>query len=157
MSGSAPEEKNLATNRQAYHRYFILEKLEAGIALEGAEVKSIRGGNVNLKDAYARVSRGEAFLLNCHISAYPNAGPFAPEPTRERKLLLHRHEIQRLQAAADRDGHTLVPLRLYLKGRRIKIEIGVAKGKKTHDKRDAKRRETIEREARQAESEARRR
>lgn len=149
MSRPDADEKVLATNRQAYHRYFVLEKLEAGISLEGAEVKSIREGKVNLKDAYARVRQGQAYLLNCHISPYANAGPFAPNPTRERRLLLHRREILRLQAATDRDGHTLVPLRMYMKGRRIKIEIGVAKGKKTHDKREAKRSETLDREARQ--------
>ncbi len=157
MSPDAPAEKVLATNRQAHFRYFVLETFEAGIALEGAEVKSAREGKVNLKDAYARVRNGEAYLLNCHISAYSHAGPSAPEPTRERKLLLRRQEIVRLQAATDRAGHTLVPLRMYLKGRRIKVEIGVARGKKAHDKRESKRRETIERETQQAIRESRRR
>lgn len=157
MPPTAPEEKVLATNRQARHKYFILERLEAGIALEGAEVKSAREGKVVLKDAYARVRGGEAYLLNCHISPYTHAGGTAPDPGRERKLLLHRREILRLQAATDRAGQTLVPLRMYLKGRRIKVEIGVGKGKKAHDKREAKRLETVERETRRAVSEARKR
>jgi SsrA-binding protein len=149
--------KVLATHRQAHHRYFILERFEAGIALQGAEVKSAREGKVNLRDAYARVRDGEALLVNCHISPYANAGPFAPDPTRERKLLLHRREILRLQAATQRAGHTLVPLRVYLKGRRIKVEIAVARGKKAHDRREALRRESAEREAREALGRARRR
>jgi SsrA-binding protein len=157
MNAPASHEKVLASNRQAHHRYFILERLEAGIALEGAEVKSAREGKVNLKDAYARVRDGEALLVNCHISPYANAGPFAPDPTRERKLLMHRREILRLQAATQRGGHTLVPLRVYLKGRRIKVEIAVARGKKAHDKRETLRRETADREAREAAARARRR
>ena len=152
----APAEKVLATNREARFRYHVFEKVEAGIALEGAEVKSVRAGRVVLKDAYARIRNGQAYLFNCHISPYVNAGSFAPDPERERKLLLHRQQIDRLQSAAERAGHTLIPLRMYLKGRLIKIEIGVAKGKKLHDKREAKRRETIDREARQAVKEARR-
>jgi SsrA-binding protein len=157
MSHSEEVEKPLVTNRQARHRYHILERFEAGIALEGSEVKSVREGRANLRDAYARVRRGEAFLFNCHISPYAQAGPFAPNPTRERKLLLHRREILRLQAATDRSGHTLVPLRLYLKRRRVKVEIAVARAKKMYDKREAKRRETIDREAAQAVKAARQR
>lgn len=155
MSATAPPQKVLATNRQARHRYFILDRIEAGVVLEGPEVKSAREGRINLRDAYARVRDGEAYLFNCHISPYTHAGRFAPEPTRERKLLLRKQEILRLQAATDRAGHTLVPLRVYFKGRRIKVEIGVAKGKKAWDKREAKRRETLEREARQAVKEGR--
>ncbi len=157
MRRTQPPEKTLVTNRQARHRYHLLERLEAGIALEGAEVKSIRAGQANLKEAYARVRRGEAFLFNCHISPYAQAGPFAPDPRRERKLLLHRNEILRLQSATDRSGHTLVPLRIYLKGRRIKVEIAVARAKKLHDKRQALREETLDREARQAIKTARQR
>lgn len=157
MSRFEKAEKALVTNRHARHRYHILERLEAGIALEGPEVKSVRDGRANLREAYARIRRGEAFLFNCHISPYANAGPFAPEPTRERKLLLHRREILRLQAATDRSGHTLVPLRMYLKNRRVKVEIAIARAKKLHDKRDAKRRETIDREAAQDVKDARQR
>ncbi len=140
-------EKDLARNRAAFHNYFISEKLEAGLILKGTEVKSLRDGACNLKDAYARVKDGEVFLYNCHITPYAHGSIFNHEPLRPRKLLLHRREILRLHKEQDMAGQTLIPLRIYLKDGKIKIEIGVGKGKKQHDKREAKKRETLKREA----------
>jgi len=143
-------EKVIATNKKAFHDYFILEKLEAGMALAGTEVKSIREGRINLKDSYAQVKGGEAFLHNCHISPYSHGNLQNHEPTRTRKLLLHRNEIRRLIGKTQEKGLTLVPLRVYLKRGRIKVEIGVAKGKKLYDKRETTRRKEADREARAA-------
>jgi SsrA-binding protein len=144
-----PFEKELAGNRAALHNYFILDRIEAGIVLTGTEVKSLREGRCNLRDAYARVKDGEAFLLNCHISPYSHGNIFNHDPLRPRKLLLHREQIRRLGRAQDTSGQTLVPLRVYLKDGKIKVELGVAKGKQLHDKREAKRLQTINRETAQ--------
>ena len=130
-----PEERVLATNKKAFHEYFILARFEAGIVLLGTEVKSIREGRINLKDAYAMVKKEEAFLLNCHISPYSHGNRDNHDPLRTRKLLLHRHELDRLIGATERRGYTIVPLELYWKKGRAKLQIGLAKGKKQHDKR----------------------
>lgn len=131
-------EKLISSNRQARFEYAILETIEAGIALTGTEIKSVRAGKVNLRDAYARIEDGEVWLVGMHISPYEQAGSyFQHDPLRRRKLLLHRREIARLHADLGQKGLTLVPLRLYLKRGRAKIEIGLAKGKKLYDKRDS--------------------
>jgi SsrA-binding protein len=136
-------EKLIATNRKAHFNYQILEKYEAGLSLLGTEVKSLRAGNANLSDAYAIIRNDEAFLLNCHIGAYPHAGPFNHEPLRTRKLLLHRHEIEKLIGKTQEKGLALIPIRLYFKGGKAKVELGLGKGKKLYDKRETiKRRET---------------
>ncbi len=147
---SETEEKVIATNKKAYHDYYILERLEAGAALLGTEVKSIREGRINLKDSYAIVKGGEAFLLNCHISPYSHGNRENHDPTRTRKLLLHRQEIRKLIGKSQEKGLTLVPLRVYLKRGKVKIELGVARGKKLYDKRETERRKDADREARAA-------
>ncbi len=130
--------KDVASNRKAYHDYFIDETLEAGLVLSGTEIKSIRDGRINLRDSYARIENGEAWLWNAHISAYDHAGKyFNHSPTRNRKLLLHKKEIRRLQIKVQTKGLTLVPLRVYLKRGKAKVEVGIARGKKLYDKRDA--------------------
>ena len=143
-------EKIIATNKKAFHNYFILEKLEAGIALTGTEVKSSREGRVNLKDSYASVKAGEAYLLNCHISPYSHGNRDNHEPLRSRKLLLHSKEIHKLIGKTQEKGLTVVPLRMYLKRGRIKVELAVARGKKLYDKRETERRKEIDRETRAA-------
>jgi SsrA-binding protein len=144
------EQKPLSTNRQAEHLYFLLERFEAGMVLSGTEVKAIRGGKANLKDAYAMVRGGEAWLMNCHISPYEYGNRSNHEAVRKRKLLLHRHEIRRLTGKTVEKGLTLIPTKLYLKDGRIKCELALAKGKKLHDRRETERRKTADREARQA-------
>ncbi|KPV49508.1 SsrA-binding protein [Kouleothrix aurantiaca] len=127
----------VADNRKARHDYFIDESYEAGIALTGSEIKSIRAGRINLRGSYARVVNGEVWLYDVHISPYDQSGKFFNhEPTRPRKLLLHRREISRILGQVERQGFTLVPLRLYFKGRNAKIDLGLARGKKLYDKRD---------------------
>jgi SsrA-binding protein len=132
------ESKNkvLAENRKARHDYFIEEAMEAGIELVGTEVKSIRAGKANLKDSYAEVSNGEVFVHNMHISPYEKGNIFNRDPLRVRKLLLHKQEIAKLAGYISQKGFTLVPLSLYLKDGRIKVQIAVARGKKDYDKRD---------------------
>ena len=126
---------DVATNRQAGFRYHLLEKLEAGIELQGSEVKSLREGGVQLKDAYAEVSDGEVWLQRMHIAPYKPAAQANHEPERPRRLLLHRHEIERLIGKTAERGLTLVPTRVYFKGRRAKVEIALARGKEQRDKR----------------------
>jgi SsrA-binding protein len=150
MEKSEPREKLVATNKKAFHDYFILEKLEAGVSLFGTEVKSIREGRINLKDSYANIRGGEAFLFNCHISPYTHGNRQNHEPTRTRKLLLQRKEIRKLIGKTQEKGLTLVPIRVYLKRGLIKIELGVARGKKLYDKRETERRKESDREARAA-------
>jgi SsrA-binding protein len=140
-------EKLIASNRKAYHDYFVLQKMEAGIALTGTEVKSLREGRVNLKDSYVAVERGEAFLVAVHISPYSHGNRENHDPERKRKLLLHRREIDRLQGQIVEKGLTIVPLRLYFKGGRVKAEIAVVRGKKLFDKRETEKRRELEREA----------
>ena len=143
-------EKNIASNRKAYADYDILEKYEAGIMLTGSEVKSIRDGRINLKDSYAQVKNEEVTILNCHVSPYNFANQFNHEPTRTRKLLLHKREIRRLLGKIKEKGLTLVPLRVYLKGKHIKVELALAKGKKIWGKRDEKRKKAVDKEVRAA-------
>ena len=151
-----PASRVLASNRQAFHHYFIGDKFEAGIALLGTEVKSLRGGNANLKDSFARVDGGEVYLHNCHISPYSHGGYANHDPLRPRKLLLHRSEILKLAQKTRSGGQTLVPLRLYLSKGRIKVEIALAKGKKLWDKREAIKEKDQAKEARAAVRERRR-
>ena len=143
-------EKLFATNKKAFHDYFILDKLEAGIVLFGTEVKSIREARINLKDSYAMIKQDEAFLLNCHISPYSHGNRENHDPTRVRKLLLHNKEIRKMIGKTQEKGLTLVPLRVYLRRGKIKVELGVARGKKLHDKRETERRKEMEQEARAA-------
>lgn len=144
----AKEEKVLAANRAAFHNYHISDRYEAGIALTGTEVKSAMAGRVQLKEAYVAVKEGEAWLFNAHISPYSHGNLQNHDPVRTRKLLLHKREIQKLDEASVRQGMTLVPTQAYLKNGRIKIEVGVARGKKLYDKRESEMRKTIERETR---------
>lgn len=140
---SEPNEvQSIARNRRARHDYHVLDSWEAGIVLSGTEVKSLRDGQANLTDAYGIVKDGEVWLLNLHISPYERGTHFNHEPTRSRKLLLHRKEIRKLIGAVERQGLTLVPLELYFKGGRAKVRLALGKGKKQHDKRaDEKKRE----------------
>ncbi len=131
---------SIAQNKKAFHDYFIEHKFEAGLALEGWEVKAIRAGRVQLKEAYVIVQQGEIWLIGCHISPLQSASThLLPDPTRTRKLLLHAEEINRLIGSVERAGYTLVPLDMHFARGRIKLEIGLAKGKKQHDKRQAER------------------
>ena len=134
---SAAREKTLVNNRQVFHDYHILETVEAGLALQGTEVKSIRAGNVNLRDAYARAENGEIWLWNAHIAQFEQGNRWNHEPRRPRKLLLHTREIGRLAAKASESGNTLVPIRLYDKNGKIKLELALGKGKRQYDKRSA--------------------
>ena len=144
MAGS--EEKDICVNRRARHDYFIEETYEAGLVLQGSEVKSLRDGKANLKDSYARIDKGEAFLVNAHISPYFAASRFNHDPTRKRKLLLHSQQIRRLTGKVKERGLTLIPLRLYFKNGRAKVELGLARGKKMYDKRETLRKRAAERE-----------
>jgi SsrA-binding protein len=150
MAEKSIGEKVIATNKKAFHDYFILEKIEAGISLLGTEVKAIREGRLNLKDSYALVQGGEMFLLHCHISPYSHGNRENHDPIRTRKLLLHEREIPKLIGKTQEKGLTDVPLRVYLKRGLIKVELGVAKGKKLFDKRETERRKEADQEARAA-------
>jgi len=145
---TATEEKVLATNRAAFHNYHISSKYEAGAALVGTEVKSVLDGRIQLKDSYVGVRDGEAWLFNAHISPYSHGNRNNHDPLRTRKLLLHRREIDKLDQAAATDGMTLVVTRVYIKSRKIKFEVGIAKGKKLYDKRETEMRKIIDRETR---------
>ena len=129
--------KTAAQNRKAFHDYYVEERYEAGIELAGTEVKSIRAGTLNLKDAYCAVKDGELFVHGMHISPYEKGNIFNKDPIRTRRLLMHRREIRKLHALVKQDGYTLVPLSVYFKNARVKVEIGLCKGKKNYDKRDA--------------------
>ena len=146
MPPKPSQPQNIATNRRARFDYEILETVEAGIALLGPEVKSVRAGKINLTDSYATIRRGEAWLVNAHVSPYAQAGRENPEPRRERKLLLHRGELARLQGKVTERGLTLIPLRVYFKNGRAKVELGLARGKRRYDKRESIRRREQERE-----------
>src|SRR3990172_114685 len=145
-------EKVVATNRKAFHNFSILETYEAGLVLKGTEVKSLRESHVNFKDCYASVERGEAWLIGCHITPYHHGSDANHDPERRRKLLLHKREINRLVGKIAERGLTLIPLRLYFKDGRVKLELGLARGKKLHDKRESIRereaRRELDREAR---------
>jgi SsrA-binding protein len=140
-------EKLIASNKKALHDYFVVQKLEAGIALTGTEVKSLRAGAVNLKDSYVLFKDGEAFLFGTHISPYSHGNIENHDPERTRKLLLHRREIEKLHAQVAEKGLTVVPLRLYFKGGKVKVEIAVVRGKKQYDKRETERTREADREA----------
>ena len=129
--------KIVAQNKKAYHDYFVDEKYEAGIALFGTEVKSIRAGAVNLKDSYCSIKNGELFVIGMHISPYENGNIFNREPRRERKLLMHKREILKLGGYVEQKGLTLIPLSLYFSGKNVKVELGLCRGKKLYDKRDS--------------------
>ena len=138
MTGQASKTKSIAQNRKARHDYFILDTLECGIVLTGTEIKSVRAGNLNLKDSYASVEKGELWLVGMHISPYEKGSYYNHEPRRNRKLLLHKRELLRLHGKAREKGLTLVPLSVYIKdGRKAKVELALAKGKTSYDKRDA--------------------
>ena len=138
--------KTVATNRKAYHDYYVQDSQEAGIALTGSEIKSIRAGRVNLRDAYIRPEGGELWLQNAHIARYEASSYLSHEPTRPRKLLLHRKQINNLTSKVGEKGLTLVPLRLYIKGNLAKVEVALAKGKKLYDKRESIARRDAERD-----------
>ena len=129
--------KEIAANRKAFHDYFILERFEAGIVLAGTEVKSVRNGQINLKDSFCTVKDGELWARGIHISPYEKGNIFNKDPVRPRKLLMHKREIMKLQARVMQDGVALIPLSLYFKDSRVKVELGLCKGKKLHDKRES--------------------
>ena len=137
----------VANNKKAYHDYFIEEKYEAGISLAGTEVKSLRMGKCSIKEAFIRIERGEVFVYGMHISPYEKGNIFNKDPLRVRKLLLHRAEINKMEGKIAEKGFTLVPLRVYFKGSLVKVEIGVAKGKKLYDKRQDIAKKDMKREA----------
>ena len=146
MVSQGDSDRAIATNRRARYEYEILETLEAGLVLRGTEVKSLRAAQVNFKDSYATVRNGEIWLLGCHISPYSHGTDANHDPERDRKLLLHAREITRLTGKIAERGLTLVPLKLYFKSGRAKLEIGLARGKKLHDKRSALREREVRRE-----------
>ena len=146
QASKASRDRAIATNRRARHEYEILETVEAGLVLRGTEVKSLRDGLVNFKDSYASVRNGEGWLLGCHINPYSHGTDANHDPERDRKLLLHKREIARLSGKISERGLTLVPLRLYFKEGRAKVELGLARGKKLHDKRATLREREVRRE-----------
>ena len=140
----------IADNRKAFHDFHVLETFEAGVMLLGTEVKSIRSGSVNLRDSFARIDRGEVWLLNMHIGPYSHAGYATHDDRRQRKLLLHAHEIRKLTGKVAEKGLTLVPLQMYFKNGRVKVALALVKGKQAHDKRETIRRREVDRETRAA-------
>src|SRR4051812_15261483 len=150
MAQSDAEEQILATNRKAFFNYEILDRLEAGLVLKGSEVKSIRDGGFNFRDAYVEFKNGELFLIGARVGPYSHSNLMNHADDRVRKLLLHKREILKFGGKASEKGFTIIPLRLYLKGSRVKLEIGLARGKRSHDKRETLKRKDIERETRQA-------
>jgi SsrA-binding protein len=146
----ASGERDATQNRHAGHDFFLLEKFETGIVLTGSEVKSIRGGRANLKDAYGIINNNELWLLNAHIGAYENAGYAGHAPLRTRKLLVRKDELRKLIGKTQQKGLTLIPTRMYFKNGKVKVELAVAKGKQLWDKRETERRRTADREARDA-------
>jgi SsrA-binding protein len=154
MAAEKPERRSgfelVAENRKARHDFFIEDALECGLVLTGTEVKSLRAHKANLRDSYARIKNGEAFLLGVHIGAYAPAGQFSHKETRDRKLLMHRREIDRLQGRVRERGYSLVPMKIYFKNGRAKIELALTKGKKLFDKRQAIARKDTQREIQRA-------
>jgi SsrA-binding protein len=140
----------IADNRKAFHDYHVLDTWEAGVALLGTEVKAIREGRVNLRDSFARLDKGEVWLMNVHISPYSHTGYAHHDERRQRKLLLHRYEIQKITGHVNQKGFTLVPLQLYFKNGRVKVNLALVKGKQAHDKRETIRRREVDRETRAA-------
>ena len=143
--------KQIAENRKARHEYFVLQTFEAGIELAGTEVKSVRAGGVNMKDSYCRVIDGEMILVGMHISPYSQGNIFNKDPLRPRRLLMHKREIMRLYGEVKQQGLALIPLSLYFKGSRVKVQLGLCKGKKLYDKRDTEAQRAMDREAQRAE------
>jgi SsrA-binding protein len=143
-------QKVIADNRKAFHDFHVLDTWEAGVVLLGTEVKAIREGRVNLRDSFARLDRGEIWLQNVHISPYSHSGYAFHEERRQRKLLLHRHEIQKLTGKVQEKGLTLVPLQMYFKSGKVKVALALVKGKQAHDKRETIRRREVDRETRAA-------
>lgn len=135
--GDKSDNRVITENRKARHDYFVDEVYEAGIELFGTEVKSLRGGNVNLKDSYCEIDKGELFALGMHISPYEQGNIFNRDPLRPKKLLMHKREIMKLTGLVSREGYTLIPLSLYFKGSRVKMAVGLCRGKKLYDKRDS--------------------
>ena len=156
MPSQEPRDRAIATNRRARHEYSILETYEAGLALRGTEVKSLRAGLVNFKDSYATVRNGEVWLLGCHINPYSHGTDANHDPERDRKLLLHAKEINRLSGKVAERGLTLIPLKLYFKSGRAKLELGLGRGKKLHDKRSTLREREVKREMDRAARDVRR-
>src|SRR6266581_8780871 len=156
QASARASDRTVATNRRARHDYEILETVEAGLVLRGTEVKSLRGSHVTFKDAFATIRNNEAWLVGCHINPYSHGTDANHEPERDRKLLLHRKEISRLTGKVAERGLTLIPMRLYFKSGRAKLEIGLARGKKLHDKRSALREREVRREMDRAARGARR-
>ena len=144
------ESKTVTTNRKAYHEYHILETYEAGLQLMGSEVKSIREGNASLKESYVLIRKGQAWLRGAHIASYSHTGIDGHDLVRDRKLLLHRKEIDRIASKLAEKGLTAVPTKLYFKGGIVKLEMGLAKGKKLHDKRESKKKRDVERDIQRA-------
>ena len=138
--------KLIASNRAAYHEYFVDDKYEAGISLAGTEVKSIRGGHVNLKDSYVSVEDGELFVHGMHVSPYEKGNIFNKEPLRDRKLLMHKKEIYKLFGLVGQKGYTLIPLSLYFKNGKVKVELGLCRGKKLYDKRETEAKRVAQRD-----------
>jgi len=139
-------EKLIASNRKAFHDYFVEERFEAGIQLHGTEVKSLRQGAVNLKESFCHIKNGEIFVQGMHISPYEKGNIFNRDPLRPKKLLMHKREIARLTGSIQREGYALIPLRLYFRGALVKVELGLCKGKKLHDKRDSQAQKDAQRE-----------
>jgi len=148
MTTESSKEETVVTNRKALHEYFIIDRYEAGIALKGTEVKSLRQRSANLQDGYAIIKNGEVWLLGLHISPFEKGNINNHDPKRDRKLLLHKQEIRRLVGKVAEKGLTLVPLRLYFKNNIVKVEIGLARGKKTYDKRESIKKRDVERQLR---------
>ena len=142
--------KVIANNKKAFHNYFISDLYEAGIALEGSEVKSVRAGGVSLNESFVNIKDGEIFLKNGYIKPYENAKSFAPDSRRTRKLLLHKQEIQKLEKKTKEKGYALIPTKIYFKNGRVKVEIGVAKGKKLYDKRQTLKEKVIKKDIQRA-------
>src|SRR5437660_297466 len=147
---TASGQRDAAQNRIASHNYFLLEKFECGVVLSGTEVKSVRHGLANLKDAYGLIKDGELWLLNAHIGPYEHGNIYNHAPLRTRKLLIHKEQLRKLIGQTQQKGHTLIPTRLYFKNGRVKCEIALAKGKQLWDKRETEKRKTADREAREA-------
>ena len=143
-------EKQIAANRKARHEYFVEETYECGLALHGTEVKSMRQGRVNLKEAFCQVKNGEMWVIGMHISPYEQGNIFNVDPLRDKKLLMHKSEIRKLASQVQRQGYTLIPLRIYLKDGRMKLELGLCKGKQLHDKRDDAARRAAKRDVERA-------
>jgi SsrA-binding protein len=150
MAKEAKSEKLIASNKKAFHDYFVLDRFEAGLVLMGTEVKSLRDGRANLSDSYVLVKSGEAFLFGAHISPYAHGNRENHDPLRTRKLLLHRREIEKLEGSIVQKGLSVVPLRIFFREGLVKLELAIVRGKKLHDKRDTEKRKEADREAAQA-------